>query len=60
MADLSERERVPETIPIARCRELLGEEAEGLSDDEVDEIRRHAQALAHLVVAIAIGHDLHA
>ena len=45
MADLSERERVPEAIPIARCRELLGKEAEGLSDDEVDEIRRHAQAL---------------
>jgi hypothetical protein len=60
MADLNERERVPEAIPIARCRELLGDEAEGLSDDEVDEIRRHAQTLAHLVVEIAIGHDLHA
>ncbi len=33
----------------------LGEEAKGLSDDEVDEIRRHAQAMAHLVVEIA--HD---
>ncbi len=60
MADLSERERVPEAIPIARCRELLGEEADGLSDDEVDEIRRHAHALAHLVVEIASCRDIHA
>ena len=60
MADLSERERVPEPIPISRCRELLGEEAEGLSDDEIEQIRDHAQTLAHLVVEIAIGHDLHA
>ena len=43
---LSERERVPQPIPIARCRELLGEEAEGLSDDEIDKLRRHAQAMA--------------
>lgn len=60
MADLSERERVPEAIPISRCRELLGDEAEGLSDGEVEELRRHAQAMAHLVVEIAIRHDLHA
>jgi hypothetical protein len=60
MADLSEREPVPEAIPIARCRELLGEEAEGLADDEVEEIRRHAEALAHLVVEIATCRDLHA
>ena len=60
MADLSEREGVPEAIPIARCRELLGEEAEGLSDHEIEELRRHTQAMAHLVVEIAIGHDLDA
>ena len=59
MADVSERECIPEMIPLARCRELLGEEAKGLSDEEVDEIRRHAQALAHLVVEIAIGHNFH-
>ncbi len=34
----------------ARCRELLGEEAEGLTDDEVDRIRRHADAVAHVIV----------
>ena len=52
MADLSEHERVPEAIPIARCRELLGDEAEELSDDEVDAIRRHAQAMAHILIEI--------
>ena len=60
MADLSEHQPFPEAIPLARCRELLGEEAEELSDDEVEEIRHHAQALAHLVVEIAIGYNLHA
>lgn len=41
---------VSETISIARCRELLGDEAEGLSDHEVDLIRRHADAMAHIIV----------
>ena len=35
---------------IARCRELLGDEAEGFSDKEIDHIRRHADALAHVIV----------
>ena len=60
MADLSERERIPEAIPIVRWRELLGDEADGLSNVEVEQIRRHAQALAHLVVEIATCRDLHA
>ena len=59
MADLNEHEHVPEAIPIARCRELLGDGADGLSDDEVDEIRRHAQTMAHLLIDLACGHDLH-
>jgi len=41
---------VSEAISIARCRELLGDEADGLSDDEVDLIRRHADAMAHIIV----------
>ena len=60
MADVSERERVPEPIPIARCRELLGDEAEGLSDYDVEELRRHVQAMAHLVVEIATRRYLYA
>ena len=39
-----------ELISIARCRELLGDEADGLSDHEVDLIRHHADAMAHIIV----------
>ena len=41
-----------EPISIARCRELLGLEANGLSDVELDQIRRHADVMAHVVVEI--------
>lgn len=41
-----------EPISITRCRELLGEEADDLSDVEVDEIRRHADVMAHVIVEI--------
>ncbi len=41
-----------EPISIARCRQLLGPEADGLSDAEVDQIRRHADVMAHVVVEI--------
>ncbi|MBI3050530.1 MAG: hypothetical protein HYY76_19730 [Acidobacteria bacterium] len=41
---------MPDAITIARCRELLGDEAEGLSDQEIDGVRRHADALAHVIV----------
>jgi len=37
---------------IARCRELLGDEAEGLSDHEIDRIRRHADSMARVIVEI--------
>jgi hypothetical protein len=39
-----------DSISIARCRELLGDEADGLSDQEVDRIRQHAAAMAHVIV----------
>lgn len=42
----------PEPIPLGRCRELLGDEAEALSDDDVEAMRCHAQALAHVLVEI--------
>jgi hypothetical protein len=41
-----------EPISIARCRELLGPEANDLSDMGVDQIRRHADVMAHVVVEI--------
>jgi hypothetical protein len=42
----------PESISIARCRELLGEEAESMTDQEVALIRRHAETMACIVVEI--------
>jgi hypothetical protein len=39
-------------ISIARCRELLGEEADGLSDEDIKHIRQHADAMAHVIVEI--------
>jgi hypothetical protein len=39
-------------ISIARCRELLGDEADGLSVQDVDLIRQHADAMAHVLVEI--------
>jgi hypothetical protein len=40
----------PEPISIARCRELLGEEAELMTDEQLALIRRHAETMACIVV----------
>ncbi len=40
----------PEPTSIARCRELLGEEAESMPDQEVELIRRHAETMACIVI----------
>ncbi len=40
----------PGPISIARCRELLGEEAESMTDEEVVLIRQHAETMACIVV----------
>ena len=39
-----------EPIPIARCRELLGEDAESMSDQDIEAIRQHAETMACIVV----------
>jgi hypothetical protein len=39
-------------MSIARCREVLGREADGLTDTEVDHIRRHGDAMAHVLVDV--------
>jgi hypothetical protein len=49
---MSEPEHDP--IPLDLCRELLAGEAESLSDEEVERIRRHADAMAHLLIEIAV------
>jgi hypothetical protein len=46
----------PEPISIARCRELLGEEADSLTDHEIALLRRHAETMAWIVVEIYQQH----
>ena len=43
-------DRRPEPISIARCRELLGEDAESMTDQDIDDIRRYAETMACVVV----------
>jgi hypothetical protein len=43
-------ESEPEPISILRCRELLGEDAESMTDREIEDIRRHAETMACIVV----------
>jgi hypothetical protein len=40
----------PEPISIARCRELLGEDAELMSDQDIEDIRRPAETMGWIVV----------
>ena len=37
-------------LELARCRELLGDEAAHVPDDEIDRVRRHAAAMAHVLI----------
>jgi hypothetical protein len=46
----------PEQISIARGRELLGDEAESMTDQDVVEIRRHAETMAWIVVEMYLEH----
>ncbi len=49
--DVLERaDTTPEPISIVRCRELLGDEADALSDDEVRDVARHAEAMARVLI----------
>ena len=50
-------EQEPEAISAARCRELLGDDANALTDDEVLAVARHAESLAHVLIALAV-HDV--
>jgi len=45
------------SISIARYRALMGDEAESLSDREVDLIRQHADAIAHVLVEMFLESD---
>ncbi len=47
-------EQEPEPISIARCRELLGDDADMMSDEAVLAVARHAETLAHILIAVAL------
>ena len=47
-------EQEPERISIARCPELLGDDADTMSDEEVLAVARHAESLAHVVIELAL------
>jgi len=44
----------PEPISIERFRELLGDDAETMSDEEVVAVARHAETLAHILIVVAL------
>jgi len=52
MDEIPDHQAISEPISAARCRELLGDEARHLSDDEIEAIRRHAHAMAHVLVDV--------
>lgn len=56
--DVPERaDRVQEPISVVRCRELLGDEANDLSDDDVRDVARHAEAMARILIVLARQDD---
>jgi hypothetical protein len=50
MQDQDERDDALDLLALARCRESLAGEADGLTDQDIDRIRRHAHAMAHAVI----------
>ena len=59
MEESNVREAELEPIPLDVCRRLLADEAEGLSNEEVETIRRHADALAHVLIELALERQAH-
>lgn len=52
MEQINSADLTADQISIDRCRELLGDEAIGLSDDEIDQIRRHAEMMAQVLIEV--------
>ena len=57
MDDIIDVEADSERTSIARCRELLGDEAAELSDAQLDAVRQHGQALANVLGEIFLTND---
>ena len=48
--DIERADSRSEPISIARCHELLGEDAESMTDQDIEDVRRHAETMACIVV----------
>ena len=57
MSDTTALEADSERNSLAQCREFLDDEAAELSDEQVDAIRQHAQAMAHVLIEIFLTAD---
>ena len=57
MDDIIDREAESEETSLARCRELLGDEAAEIPDEQLDAIRQHAQAMAIVLVELFLTGD---
>ena len=57
MEDNTDLEPDSERAGLVRCRELLGEEAAELSDEQLAAIRQHAQVLANVLVELFLTGD---
>ena len=47
-------EEEPGPISVASCLELLGDEADMMSDEKILTVARHAETLAHVLIAVAL------
>ena len=47
-------EQGPEPISVVRYRELLGDDADSLTDEEVLVVAHHAESLAHVLIELAL------
>jgi hypothetical protein len=54
MEQIKAADLTADQIFLGRCRELLGDEAEGLSDEQVDRIRQHAETMANVLIEICL------
>jgi hypothetical protein len=52
MDDQREQDNGSHLVPIERCRQLLGDEAIDLADEDIGAIRRHTHALAQTPIEV--------
>jgi hypothetical protein len=57
MDDITDLETDSELARLTRCRESLGDEAAELSDEQVEAIRQHAQAMANVLIELFLTGD---